>query len=190
MIAERLDPEKIVFGLEGELAKALDQLCARSSIPDLAAHFRSQKPNQNNQRYTSIGSGISLPHVRIDDLAAPELILGLSAGGLSFNNEKIHIVLLLATPAEQPPQHLQLLQRVCSLLPAIRGQLLAQRDARGVLQLIARAEQQSAVDRLLEEKVLRHVGEQFIDVIDADPREHLAAVSVGQRQVTHRLKTL
>ena len=144
MIAERLNPEKIIFGLEGELAKALDQLCARSSIRDLAARFRAQKPNQNNQHYTSIGSGISVPHVRIDDLAAPELILGLSAKGLSCNNEKIHIVLLLATPAEQPPQHLQLLQRVSSLLPAIRSQLLAQHDARAVLQLIARAEQQSA----------------------------------------------
>ena len=130
MIAERLDSEKILFGLKGPLVKALDGLCARSSVVDLAAHFRSQKPGEN-ERYSYLGDGIAVPHVRIDHLAAPELILGLSNDGLSFNHHKINVVLLLATPAEQPPQHLQLLQRVCSLLPAIRNELLAQRDAAG-----------------------------------------------------------
>ena len=62
---------------------------------------------------------------------------------------KIHVVLLLATPTEQPAQHLQLLQRVCSLLPAIRDELLAQPDADRVLRLIARAEQQSALPTYL-----------------------------------------
>jgi sodium/potassium-transporting ATPase subunit alpha len=149
MIAERLDAEKIVFGLKGGLAKVIDDLCARSSLPDLTAHFRAQRPDDNNERYSYIGDGIAVPHVRIDNLDAPELILGLSPEGLSFNNHKINIVLLLATPAEQPPQHLQLLQRVCSLLPAIRNELLAQHDAGRVLRLIARAEQQSALPTYL-----------------------------------------
>jgi len=148
MIAERLDSEKIVFGLKGALVTALDGLCARSSVADLAGHFRSQKPGEN-ERYSYLGDGIAVPHVRIDHLAAPELILGLSNDGLSFNDHKINVVLLLATPAEQPPQHLQLLQRVCSLLPAISNELLAQRDAGGVLRLIARAEQQSALPTYL-----------------------------------------
>ena len=77
MIAERLDSEKIVFGLKGTLVKALDGLCARSSVADLAGHFRSQKPGEN-ERYSYLGDGIAVPHVRIDHLAAPELILGLS----------------------------------------------------------------------------------------------------------------
>ena len=148
MIADRLDSEKIVFGLKGTLVKAIDELCARSSVADLASHFRAQKPDEN-ERYSCIGHGIAVPHVRIDHLAAPELILGLSPEGLSFNNHRINIVLLLATPAEQPPQHLQLLQRIGSLLPAIRDGLLAQRDAVGVLRIIARAEQQSALPTYL-----------------------------------------
>ncbi len=148
MIADRLDSEKIVFGLEGTLVKAIDELCARSSVADLASHFRAQKPDEN-ERYSCIGHGIAVPHVRVDHLAAPELVLGLSPEGLSFNNRRINIVLLLATPAEQPPQHLQLLQRIGSLLPAIRDELLAQRDAVGVLRIIARAEQQSALPTYL-----------------------------------------
>jgi len=148
MIADRLDSEKIVFGLEGTLVKAIDELCARSSVADLASHFRAQKPDEN-ERYSCIGHGIAVPHVRVNHLAAPELVLGLSPEGLSFNNRRINIVLLLATPAEQPPQHLQLLQRIGSLLPAIRDGLLAQRDALGVLRIIARAEQQSALPTYL-----------------------------------------
>lgn len=124
MIAERLEAAKIVFGLRGALAKVIEDLCARSSIPDLTGRFRLQKPDESNERYSYLGDGIAVPHLRIDNLAAPELILGLSPEGLSLNDHKINIVLLLATPAEQPSQHLQLLQRVGSLLPAIRDELL------------------------------------------------------------------
>jgi sodium/potassium-transporting ATPase subunit alpha len=148
MIADRLNSEKIVFGLRGTLVKVIDELCVRSTVADLADHFRAQKPDEN-ERYSCIGHGIAVPHVRIDHLAAPELILGISPEGLSFNNHRINIVLLLATPAEQPPQHLQILQRICSLLPAIGDELLAQRDALRVLRIIARAEQQSALPTYL-----------------------------------------
>ena len=149
MIAERLDSENIVFGLEGNFLEVIDRLCAHSSRPDLAERFHAQKPNRDLDRYSYLGNGIAVPHLRIDQLAEPELILGLSPGGLSFNQHKVHIVLLLATPAEQPAQHLQLLQRVGTLLPAIRAELLAQRDARRVIQVIARAEQQSALPTYL-----------------------------------------
>jgi sodium/potassium-transporting ATPase subunit alpha len=149
MIAERLEPGKIVFGLKGELTDAIDQLCSRSPLAELAVHFRAQRGCRADQRYSYIGEGIALPHLRIEQLKAPELILGLSPQGLSFDVNNIQIVLLLATPAKQPAQHLQLLQRIASLLPAIRDELLAQRDPRAVLQIIARAEQQSALPTYL-----------------------------------------
>jgi sodium/potassium-transporting ATPase subunit alpha len=149
MIVERLDPVKIVFGLKGDFTQALDQLCARSPLKHLAARLHAEKSNQKTERYSYIGNGIAVPHVRLDNLSAPELILGLSPEGLTLNNDKVQVVLFLATPAEQPAQHLQLLQRVCSLLPPIRDELLAQRDARRVLQSIARAEQQSALPTYL-----------------------------------------
>lgn len=145
MIAERLDSAKIVFGLKGELAGAIDNLCARSLIPELGAQFRAHKPDKQNERYSTIGEGIAVPHLRIDNLAEPELILGLSPDGLAFNDHKVNIVLLFATPAERPAEHLQLLQRICSLLPAIRDDMLKQRRAEQIVKIIARAEQQSAL---------------------------------------------
>jgi mannitol/fructose-specific phosphotransferase system IIA component (Ntr-type) len=145
MISERLDSAKIVFGLKGELARAIDQLSAHSHIPEFGAQFHAHPPDQQNERYSYIGEGIAVPHLRIDDLAEPELILGLAPDGLTFNDHKIHIVLLLATPAKRPAEHLQLLQRIASLLPAIRGELLKQRRADEIVKIIARAEQQSAL---------------------------------------------
>ena len=145
MIAELIGPAKIVFGLKGNFSQAIDSLCCRSAIPDLASRFHARQADQQNERYSLIGSGIAVPHLRIEDLPAPELILGLAPEGIQSNHEKIHIVLLIATPAEQPEQHLQLLQRLSSLLPAVRDDLLAQKDATGLLKVIARAEQQSAL---------------------------------------------
>ncbi len=144
MIAECLAPTKIVIGVKGNLFDVIDKLSSRSSRSDVAEQFRCQK-KQEDRRYSYIGDAIAVPHVRIEHLPAPELILGLAPDGLSFNSHRIKIVLLLATPAEQPAQHLQLLQRLCSLLPAVRDELLSQREPERVLQVIARAEQQSAL---------------------------------------------
>jgi sodium/potassium-transporting ATPase subunit alpha len=145
VIVELLQPAKIVFGLKGEFSQVIETLCKQSAIPGLSGQLRNKKINRDEERFSYIGDGIAIPHLRVDNLPAPELILGLSREGITFNNHVIKIVLFLVTPAEQPAQHLQLLQRVCSLLPAIRNELLAQRDPARVLKVVAVAEQQSAL---------------------------------------------
>ena len=145
MIVELLQPAKIVFGLKGEFAQVIETLCKQSAIPGLPGQLRNKKIQHDEERFSYIGDGIAIPHLRVDNLPAPELILGLSREGIRFNEHVIKIILFLVTPAEQPAQHLQLLQRVCSLLPAIRNELLAQRDPARVLKVLAVAEQQSAL---------------------------------------------
>jgi len=145
VIVELLQPAKIVFGLKGEFAQVIDTLCKQSAIPGLPGQLRNKKIQHDEERFSYIGDGIAIPHLRVDNLPAPELILGLSREGIRFNEHVIKIILFLVTPAEQPAQHLQLLQRVCSLLPAIRNELLAQRDPARVLKVLAVAEQQSAL---------------------------------------------
>ena len=127
MIAERLTSAKIVFGLTGDLAGAIDRLCARSQIAELGEQFHSHPPEQRNERYSYLGAGIAVPHLRVDNLAAPELILGLAPGGLAFNDHQVSIVLLLATPAERPAEHLQLLQRIAPFQIASRLIILEKR---------------------------------------------------------------
>lgn len=145
MIAERLAAGKIVFELPGELADAVDRLAQCSGVIDLSAKFHTQRTNHHNDRFSYLGDGIAVPHLRIADLAAPELILSLSQRGVAFNDQRVQVVLLFATPSAQTAQHLQLLQRIGAILPAVREELLRQRDPQAVIQVIARAEQQAAL---------------------------------------------
>ncbi|MBF8254523.1 MAG: sodium/potassium-transporting ATPase, partial [Deltaproteobacteria bacterium] len=146
MIAELLRPAQVVFGLQGSFPQAIDMLCGKSAIPGLANQLREKIGNHG---FSYIGDGIAVPHLRVDGLAAPEVILGFSPQGIALNDHVVTIILVLATPAEQAAQHLQLLQRIGSLLPALRGELLAQRGAERVIRAIARAEQQSALPTYL-----------------------------------------
>lgn len=143
MIAELLRPEKIVIGLKGELPQALEELFSRSSISNRAEEFRSGLSRGNTNPCGYIGNQIAIPHVRLEGLTAPEMILGLSHSGMRLNGNNVKIVLFFATPAEQTEEHLQLLQRLTSLLPTIKDALLAQRDARSALKIIAQGEQQA-----------------------------------------------
>jgi len=143
MILELLKPEKIVFGLRGELPQVLEELLRRLSFPERVTEFRSALASGDANRFSYIGDHIAIPHVRLDGLTAPEMILGLSPEGVNVNGNTVKVMLLFATPAGETTQHLQLLQRVSSLLPLIRDELLAQRDASRILKIIAAGEQQA-----------------------------------------------
>ncbi|MDH3443750.1 MAG: HAD-IC family P-type ATPase, partial [Deltaproteobacteria bacterium] len=145
MIAELLEPQRVVFGLRGHYSEVIKTLAGHSGVADLAARYLERKAGEQNDRYSFLGEGIAVPHLRVDGLPAPELLLGLSSEGVTFKDHKVHVIVFLITPAEQPAQHLQLLQRICSLFPAMRQDLLAQRDAAQVRKVITHAEQQSAL---------------------------------------------
>jgi sodium/potassium-transporting ATPase subunit alpha len=142
MIVELLRPEKIVaLGPKGDLVQALEELLQHSSLQMQRAEIVAATANAN--RYGYIGNQIAVPHVRLENLNAPEMILGLSPHGVRLGSETVKILLFFATPANETEQHLQLLQRLTSLLPAIKDELLAQRTPSQILRTIARGEQQA-----------------------------------------------
>jgi sodium/potassium-transporting ATPase subunit alpha len=143
MIIELLRPEKIVTGLTGDLPQILEQLFARSSFPDRVNEFRAALAGENAKLYTYIGDQIVVPHVRIEGLPGPEMILGIAREGIRLDGRSIKIFLFLATPAERSEEHLRLLQRLNSLLPAIKDDLVAERDGQSALAVLARGERES-----------------------------------------------
>jgi mannitol/fructose-specific phosphotransferase system IIA component (Ntr-type) len=78
VIAELLQPAKIVFGLKGEFSQVIETLCKQSAIPGLSGQLRNKTIQRDEERFSYIGDGIAIPHLRVDNLPAPELILGLS----------------------------------------------------------------------------------------------------------------
>ncbi|MBI4522319.1 MAG: HAD-IC family P-type ATPase [Deltaproteobacteria bacterium] len=144
MIAELLKSEKVVVGLKGEVHQALEDLLRRSSFPDRIAEFRAGLTlHRNANPYSYVGDEIAIPHVRLEGLPRPEMILGLSRSGIPLNGHSVKILLFFATPADQTEEHLQLLQRLTALLPAIKEDLLKQRDPQNALRVIAKAEPQA-----------------------------------------------
>ena len=84
VIVELLQPAKIVFGLKGEFSQVIETLCKQSAIPGLSGQLRNKKIQRDEERFSYIGDGIAIPHLRVDNLPAPELILGLSREGISI----------------------------------------------------------------------------------------------------------
>jgi amino acid transporter/mannitol/fructose-specific phosphotransferase system IIA component (Ntr-type) len=71
---------------------------------------------------TPVSHGTALPHLRIQGVAAPEMVLARSVSGLTVDvgdqftdeqhGERIHAVFFLVSPEENPGQHLRLLAGV------------------------------------------------------------------------------
>lgn len=94
MITELLRPEKIVTGLSGGLAQALEQLFTRSSFPDRVNEYRTALIGGNSKLYTYVDDEIAVPHVRIEGLPGTDMILGLARKGVRFNGHSIKILFL------------------------------------------------------------------------------------------------
>jgi len=141
MIRELLRPNQIVLGLRGSLSEVIPQLVQRSSLSDRRVALEAAIPAEKLEEHTFFVSNIAIPHARIENLTAPELLLGISPSGVRLDRKRVNIVLLLATPMAQPAEHLQLLQRLTSLLPVVSQQLIKARSASEVLQIIAREEE-------------------------------------------------
>ena len=85
-----LDMEKVCVCLyEGSVSKhdALDRLvdsiAERSSVTDPEA-FRQAVYDREAIMSTGIGSGVAIPHVRIDEVLQPTIGVGISSDGIDF----------------------------------------------------------------------------------------------------------
>jgi len=178
MIRELLRPEKVVLGLRGRFPDVLDELLRRSSFAERREEVRATLAEESAHRYVFIGRDIAIPHFRLEGLAAPELILAVSAKGIWLDDRRARIVLLLATPADQPAQHLQLLQRLSSFLPEVAEDLLRQKSASRVLDLIIRKEDypgRATYINLTQEQVAFELGTDLERGLSTDEAERRLA---------------
>ena len=64
---------------------------------------------------TGIGNGIAIPHVRIPEVTAVTLGVGIAPKGIDFgaiDNKPVHILVLFATPKDSDKEYLKLLAQV------------------------------------------------------------------------------
>jgi mannitol/fructose-specific phosphotransferase system IIA component (Ntr-type) len=67
---------------------------------------------------TDLGVGVAIPHARCAGLTRPLVMFGRSSEGVVFDHqsaERVHLIFLLVTPAEQPSVQVELLSEVARL---------------------------------------------------------------------------
>ena len=99
---------------------------------------------------TGIGSGVALPHARLESIPELTAALGLSRTGVEFDaidHKPVHVVMLLLAKAGEPGPHVIALQETSTLLsiPRFIERLLACKTPQEALDLI-RSEEMETID--------------------------------------------
>jgi len=71
---------------------------------------------------TSIGKHAAVPHTKIKDINKPVVAIGLSKNGFTYHisdKEKVHIVILILSPADSPIIHLQILAAAAAFIKRV-----------------------------------------------------------------------
>lgn len=64
---------------------------------------------------TAIGSGVAIPHCKLDQAHEVILAVGLSAAGVDFESvdgKRVHVFFLVLSPADKPAEHLKSLAAI------------------------------------------------------------------------------
>lgn len=89
---------------------------------------------QEEESASGIGGGVAIPHMQMEDLTAPLMILARLDQGLDFNSidqQNVDLIFLLVSPKEEAGIHLRRLSRISRTLKneALCSQLRAAKDA-------------------------------------------------------------
>jgi len=144
-ISELLNPQAIISELratdkKGVLAELTDTLVPlvpeleRSRVLDVL--YEREKLGS-----TGIGDGVAIPHGKIANLSALQLVFARSSKGVDFESmdgQLAQLFFLLIAPEGAVGVHLKTLARISKLLKDIqvRKQLLAAADAAAIYQII------------------------------------------------------
>lgn len=114
-----LEPDQIRI-LPGNISKhealdlLIDALCRNPVITDCDA-FRKAVFEREAVQSTGIGGGVAVPHVRIPEVSAVTIALGIAPDGVDFaalDNRPVQIIVLFATPKDSEKTYLSLLAKV------------------------------------------------------------------------------
>lgn len=144
-ISELLDPQAIISELnatdkKGVLAELTDTLV--TLVPELE-HDRVLEILNEREKLgsTGIGDGVAIPHGKIANLVALQLVFARSTKGVDFESmdgQLTQLFFLLIAPEGAVGVHLKTLARISKLLKDVnvRKQLLAAADAAAIYQII------------------------------------------------------
>ncbi len=121
-LADALTAGRTVLGLQASsLEEMIGQAFGRVPAAELPLpHEKLVRAVLERERAMStyLGSGLAIPHARIEGLEKPVLVFARSEEGVPVRGreEKAHFVFILLTPAGAPRAQVRLLARICGLV--------------------------------------------------------------------------
>ena len=114
------------------------------AVTDVEA-FRRSVHDREAVMSTGIGSGVAIPHVRIDEISRPTVAVGVSHEGIDFDtldHEPVHVVVLFAMPSGSQREYLGLLAQVMLSLktPGFRDKLVGCQTPEEIVDVLADAD--------------------------------------------------
>ena len=131
-LADLLDRRQVVADLEAQdKGEALEELAALLSACDdriPSKEFARILAERERLRSTGVGSGVAIPHGKVQGLDRLTLAVGLSKKGVEFDaadGQPVHIFMALAAPVSSTGDHLKALARIARLCgdPGFRDRL-------------------------------------------------------------------
>jgi mannitol/fructose-specific phosphotransferase system IIA component (Ntr-type) len=102
----------------------------KTGVVEERGAFRAAVHERESIMSTGIGSGVAIPHVRINEVRWPTVGVGISKTGIDFDtldDAPVHVIVLFAMPQGSQKEYLGLLAQVMLTLkvPGFRDRLLA-----------------------------------------------------------------
>lgn len=122
------------------LEAMVEAIVGTGAVRDTEA-FRRAVYDRESIMSTGIGQGVAIPHVRIPEVTAPTIGVGVSREGIDFDtldNEPVHIIVLFAMPSGSQKEYLGLLAKVMLALktPGFHENMMACDDAQALLHVL------------------------------------------------------
>ncbi|MGD2114673.1 MAG: PTS sugar transporter subunit IIA [Acidobacteriota bacterium] len=112
-------PELIFPALEAEdreeVLRAFSERLAEERVVDDASELYRKLLEREQLGSTGIGSGVAIPHCKLDHLSEAVLAIGISRKGVEFgamDSEPVRLFFLLVSPTDAPAIHLQVLAAI------------------------------------------------------------------------------
>ncbi len=115
---EEILPQTALATRDEVLMALLGRLAARKSMPDIDAAFR-ELVSREEQASTMVGSGIAMPHARIEGVDRLLVAVATSASGVRFAEGEdglAHLVILMLVPISAPGLYLQAASSLAKML--------------------------------------------------------------------------
>ena len=139
-----LQEESVIFELKSrnkegslnELVKLLHAQCPTVELSTICSLIKERELVGS----TGVGNGVAIPHAKVRALDRILIALGRSQEGIQFDsidNQPVHIIILILSPADRPETYLKTLAKVSRFLkkPEMRRQLKQAASAKRLVEL-------------------------------------------------------